>query len=372
MSGRPGRNGGRAGRGHGDRGGRGRGRGYGYSGAKSTTKTGLCTTLGAHVFDYGHKAAADQMRTSWEKLAQYCGTINGQDILNELSNRTPYILQAPTYTPEVLARHQQNEIMLMDVWKKLQVARENERKVLEQEVIDKVREAPMKLARLEGEITKAAFQMKQPVPVEMTPEEHSLYQNEVKSYEAQRQRHKSHRGQAYSVLIGQCTQLLQDKMKQDPDWKTVSTAYDPLTLFSLIEKTILTQSETRYPFATVYAQEQAFYNFRQEAAITNTQWYERFNTKLDVGIAVGVTHQHQALLDYVAMELHQTAFENLSAAEQTNVREDTEERYASLAFLLQSGSQHAKLKESIKDAFTMGNNRKLMATRLSSSTACPL
>jgi hypothetical protein len=134
------------------------------NGAKSTTKTGLCTALGTHVFDYGHKAAADQMRTSWEKLAQYCGTINGQNILNKLSNRTPYLLQASTYTSVVLVRHQQHEKMLTDVRKKLQVARENERKVLEQEVKDKVRDAPMKLARLEGEITKAEFEMSQAIP----------------------------------------------------------------------------------------------------------------------------------------------------------------------------------------------------------------
>jgi hypothetical protein len=38
-------------------------------GASKTSKSGLCTTLGNNVFDYGHKkAAADQMRTSWEKL----------------------------------------------------------------------------------------------------------------------------------------------------------------------------------------------------------------------------------------------------------------------------------------------------------------
>ena len=64
------------------------------------------SALGTHVFDYGHKAAADQMRTSWEKLAQYCGTINGQNIHNELSNKTPVILQEPVYTPAVMARHQ--------------------------------------------------------------------------------------------------------------------------------------------------------------------------------------------------------------------------------------------------------------------------
>jgi hypothetical protein len=74
-------------------------------------------------------------------------------------------------------------------------------------------------------------------------------------------------------------------MKQDPNWKKVSTGYKPLSLYSLIEKTILTQSETQYPFATVYAQEQAFYAFRQETTMSNTPWYKRFNTKLDVGTA---------------------------------------------------------------------------------------
>ena len=127
MSGRDGRSQGRAGRGNGDRGGRGRGRGYGYNSAKSTTKNGLCAALGTHVFDYGHKAAADQMRTSWEKLAQYCGTINGQNILNELSNKTPVILQEPVYTPEVMARHQKHSKMLQEVQKKLQTARKKRR-----------------------------------------------------------------------------------------------------------------------------------------------------------------------------------------------------------------------------------------------------
>ena len=102
MSGRDARSGGRAGRGNGFRGVRSCGRGYGYNSAKSTTKIGLCAALDTHVFDYGHRAAADQMRTSWEKLAQYCGTIsNGQNILNELSNKTPVILQEPVLFVQV-------------------------------------------------------------------------------------------------------------------------------------------------------------------------------------------------------------------------------------------------------------------------------
>jgi hypothetical protein len=72
-------------------------------------------------------------------------------------------------------------------------------------------------------------------------------------------------------------------MKQDHDWLTVSTSYNPLALYRLIEKTTLVaQTEDQeYPFATVYAQELAFYSFKQDS-LTNPQWYERFNTKVDV------------------------------------------------------------------------------------------
>ena len=62
MSGR-GRNGGRGGCGYKVRG-CGRGQGHNYSGANSTSKKGLCTYLGINIFEYGHKAAAYQIKTS--------------------------------------------------------------------------------------------------------------------------------------------------------------------------------------------------------------------------------------------------------------------------------------------------------------------
>jgi phage tail tape-measure protein len=50
-------------------------------------KSGLCVTLRSNVYDYGHNAAADQMRTSWEKLVQYVGTNYGQDISRVRADR---------------------------------------------------------------------------------------------------------------------------------------------------------------------------------------------------------------------------------------------------------------------------------------------
>jgi hypothetical protein len=81
----------------------------------------------------------------------------------------------------------------------------------------------------------------------------------------------------------------------------VSISYDPLTLYRLIERTVLAQTEYQYPFATVYDQELSFYSFKQDN-LSNLQWYERFNTKVVISGAIGVTLQHKVLLKYVAQE----------------------------------------------------------------------
>jgi hypothetical protein len=213
----------------------------------------------------------------------------------------------------------------------------------------------MKLAMLQNDIAQGEFSASIEVPIELTDTEKTQHNNEWRTYRERHANLMKHRGQAFSLIQGQCTQLLQDRMKQDTDWNTVSTSYDPLTLYRLIEKTVLAQTEDQYPFATVYDQEAAFYAYRQES-LSNAQYYERFNTKIDVGDAIGVTHQHRVLLEYVAQELHNEAFADLKPAEQETVRGDAEERYVSYVFLRQSGTQHGNLKVDLQNDFTTGDN----------------
>ena len=356
MSGRAGGSGGRGGRGNSGRGGRGHGRGHNYTGGNTTGKKGVCSALGTHIFDYGHKAAADQMRTSWEKLAQYVGTIYGQDISNELQNKTTVTLTPPVHPQEVLQRHAIREQVIRNGQARIQQARRAQETILRAAVTaGEDPEAPMKLAIIRNEIENGELELNEDIPIVMTDTEKTAYSNEWRTYRERNANLSKHRGQAYSLIIGQCTQLLQDRMKQDADWTMVSTSYDPLALCRLIEKTILAQTEDQYPFATVFDQELAFYTFRQEN-LTNPQWYERFNTKVDVGEAIGVTRQHKVLLEHVAQELHTQAFATLTDAEQEAVRTDAEERYISYVFLRLSGAQHGTLKTDLQNDFTTGNN----------------
>jgi hypothetical protein len=217
-------------------------------------------------------------------------------------------------------------------------------------------EAPIKLAILQNDIAQGGFSANIEVPIVLNDLQKTQFSNEWRTYRERNANLIKHRGQAFSLIQGQCTQLLQDKMKQGTDWAVVSTPYDPITLYRLMERTILAQTEDQYPFATVYDQELSFYSFKQET-LSNPQRYEIFNTKVDVSEAIGVTQQHKVLLDYVAQESCTKSFEGLGVAEQKLVRDDAEERYVSYDFLQQSGIQHGNLKVDLQNDFTTGDNR---------------
>jgi hypothetical protein len=201
----------------------------------------------------------------------------------------------------------------------------------------------MKLDIPQNEIAQGRFLANIEVPIVLNDSQKIQFSNEWRTYIEYNSNLIKHRGQALSLIQGHCPQLLQEKMKKDMDWDIVSTSYDPLTLYSLIERTILAHTEDQYPFATVYNQESSFYSFKQETLL-NPQWYERFNTKVDVSEAIGLTRQHNVLLDYVAQESYTKSFEDLGVAEQKLVRDDAEEQYVSHDFLRQSGIHHGNLK----------------------------
>jgi hypothetical protein len=172
------------------------------------------------------------MRTSWEKLVQYVGTNFGQDISNELQNKVTVTLAEPVHSTAVMTRHAAREQMIRTGQANLQAAREAQQIILEVAVIAATNlKAPMKLAILNNAIGEGAFQQNEEVPIKMSDSEKTQYSNEWRSYQERNSQLLKHRGQAFSLISGQCTQLLQDKMKQDIDWTAVSTSYDPLALY---------------------------------------------------------------------------------------------------------------------------------------------
>jgi hypothetical protein len=126
----------------------------------------MCTNLGTNVFDYGQNSAADQMRTSWERLVQYVGTNYGKDINNELQNKVWVILTEPVHTNEVLARHSVREFMIRNGQMNIEQARQAHETILKALVqAGTDMDAPMKLSILQNKIAQGEFFASIKVPV---------------------------------------------------------------------------------------------------------------------------------------------------------------------------------------------------------------
>ena len=105
----------------------------------------------------------------------------------------------------------------------------------------------MKLEVLENAIAQGKYKANLDVPIVTTDAENTQSRNEWRTYRERNAHLTKHRGQEFLLILGKCTQLLQDKIKQDIEWNVVSTSYDPLTLYWLIEKTVLGLTLTHAP-----------------------------------------------------------------------------------------------------------------------------
>jgi hypothetical protein len=239
------------------------GEGNAYTGDRvKTTKVSLCKDLKGTVFDFGTTSAADQIKILQEKIAQYIGAKYGEDIANNLQSKTRIVLSAPAYPSMTMTQHALWIALVRSQQAAMLTAWLSNCTLLEAEIAL----APgnhslvMELVKLNQDIAQADFEAAQDMPIKLNDQEQIDYSNKCQNYSRRISTLETNQGQAYSLIFGQCTQLLQDKMKQDSSWTTVSASYDPLKLYRLIEWVVLKQTKDQYPFAMVHEQSLAMLN----------------------------------------------------------------------------------------------------------------
>ena len=103
-------------------------------------------------------------------------------------------------------------------------------------------DTPFKLAVLGNKIAQGDFDAMSPVSMVLTDAENTANSNAWRSYRERNANLLKHRGQAYSLILRQCTRLLHEKLKQELTWAVVSVSYNPLQLYRSIERLILAQT----------------------------------------------------------------------------------------------------------------------------------
>jgi Reverse transcriptase (RNA-dependent DNA polymerase) len=291
------------------------------------------------------------MRISWEKLSNHVGTLYGQDIATELTTGRRTLVPKPSHSLNVERRHVASEATRKARLERLRNALAKVAVGLEEKAAGGDVEAGVDLAVKLNEIEALEEQIAKDLPIVLEGDEKAEWEANWKIYRSKVEALQKHRGQAFSMIKGQCTQALLEQMKCDTDYTTIIASNDPLRLKTLIERAIISQSENKYPYATLYEQEVGLFGFQQNL-MTDDQWHERFNTKVDIGNSLGVTREHLLSLNYVSEDLYSKKFEELDPDEKEEVREDAKERYLAYIFLRQSGTQHEQLKRDLSNDFT--------------------
>ena len=125
-------------------------------------------------------------------------------------------LVEPVHAPEVIERHIIRERIIRTGQSNIQTARETQKIILEAAVTAGIDDAPpMKLDILENVITQGGYEANLDVPIVMTASEKTRSSNGWRTYIERNPQLTKHRRQVFSLILGQCTQFLQDKMNQD-------------------------------------------------------------------------------------------------------------------------------------------------------------
>ena len=204
-------------------------------------------------------------------------------------------------------------------------------------------------------VAQLQLELTEDIPIKLEEEEKVEYDARVKSHQKKVEDLKTNRGKVYMLIMGQCTQRLVDKLKQERTWPTVdATPKDPIELISLIERVVLKQSETdQYPWATLHDADMAIKNLRQ-VSITDHQWVERMWTRWEIAKSVGVERFCTVWADYCAEKKYSVKYENLTKDQKTAIEEEAEARYIAYLIVLNSGSQHEHLQMSLQEDFAKG------------------
>ena len=85
----------------------------------------------------------------------------------------------------------------------------------------------------------------------------------------------------YSLILGQCTNLIQTKLKQQVTWETVEADQDGITLLGLIKTIVHCFEDQKFLPLVLYNAKLNLYSFHQ-GNLSNDKYLCKFNNLIDV------------------------------------------------------------------------------------------
>ncbi|MEM7375850.1 MAG: hypothetical protein AAF587_45090, partial [Bacteroidota bacterium] len=194
-----------------------------------------------------------------------------------------------------------------------------------------------KILDLEMKVKNLELEKEKPYEIALQGKAKTLYENKMRTWRERTAKLDEHRGKHIALVLGQCEKELKNKLKQSAKYEDIVAKGKMLELIELMELTIQTNNEERYPFELAYKQDCNILGF-QRNQLSAEDYMDKMITKHEVNQSIGMTRHHPFLLDFVAQEVHQKSHEDLDPDEKEKNIVATEEQYLAYIMIKNSGN----------------------------------
>jgi len=207
---------------------------------------------------------------------------------------------------------------------------------------------------------KSAFALPGDLPATAKDGEKLKYKLQIEAIVKRENTLEENIGKLYSVIMGQCTELIKENIKQTTGYVVISEAQDGLAALQMIRKISLNFEDFKYlPLATVQVKKQ-YFGFKQEPGTTILQYHTSFlnmrnafnNCRACSGIDTGV-------VNWMIIQAHgagETA-DTIKDEELLVIQACAEEQESALIFLYRADkAKYAALWEELENACLGGQN----------------
>ena len=280
---------------------------------KRSGEVGACIELGSNVYTLSANNKAkdgDQLRKTKEAMGLHIGRTYGEECGKEFELGKLNVRVVPTVSADITARHTakiaSNTIRINAKIGSLTTMQTaiNAAIAANPTAFDLVDKQIAVNDKLEKAAEELQDQVDSDVSSVMTMEESTVHKNNFRSYHEDEQKLIVNRGKVYVLILGQCTQVLKDALKEDSDWEAISAGYDGIALFQLIEKCVLKQTSNKYPYLILQEELRSLLLNKQEADHSTNVYYERMLNRVHIYERAGGVFYTPDLLEIETEELH--------------------------------------------------------------------
>ena len=163
----------------------------------------------------------------------------------------------------------------------------------------------------------------------------------------------------YSLIYGQCTEGLRERIRAHNDFVTADTEQDALTLLRIIRSAMFHTQTQRNRQHAIHEAKRRFYLFSQDRNMSCQAYLEKFRNLIEVAEHAGATMGiDEAVARDILREENVFDIENPAPAEMASAIEQAKDRYYAVAFLLGSDrNRYGKLIEDLENAMVQGEDK---------------